>query len=117
MSYKKHLFWRCGTINVRSLQELANPVEISHTIDNIRKSRLDICALQETRMLGKDCLDFDDYQMHWSGFIRKREQGVALVIKNHNSIKIESIEGISPRLMYADISFWGMTLRVIAALA
>ena len=66
-----NLFWRCGTINVRSLQELANPVEISHTIDNIQKSRLDICALQETRMLGKDCLDFDDYQMHWSGFIRK----------------------------------------------
>ena len=66
-------------------------------------------------MLGKDCLDFDDYQMHWSGFIRKREQGVALVVKNHNSIKIESIEGISPRLMYAGISIWGMTLRVIAA--
>ena len=115
MSDKKHHFWRCGTINVRSLQENANPLEIKHTIDNIRQSRLDICALQETRLLGKDCLDFKDYQMHWSGFVRKREQGVALVFKKHSSIVIKSIEGISSRLMYADLSVWGLFIRVIAA--
>ena len=70
--------------------------------------------MQEVRLLGKDSLSFDDYQMHWSGFERKREQGVALVIRNHNSIKIESITAVSPRVMHADLSIGGMALRVVA---
>ena len=73
--------------------------------------------MQEVRRLGNDSLSHLGYNIYWSGLQMKREQGVAIAIRQSNDIKIDSITHHSARLMAADVTIRGCKIRIISAYA
>ena len=77
---------KIGTINIRTGKE---DQKLSNCINEIHKSGLSICVLQEVRRLGKGSATITvkrqtkrtDYEIYWSGHLHKRIHGVGFAIK------------------------------------
>ena len=86
------------------------------------RANLTICALQEVRWTGSGAQVIEvntgeQYEFHWSGYKRKREAGVGLLIRQSPDIVIGDVNYIGPRLMSASISIKGFNTKVIVAYA
>ena len=67
-------------------------------INEIDKANLSICGLQEVRRLNKGSAliksnndSHNNYEVHWSEHVNKRQHGVGIVIKDDPSIEIIEI--------------------------
>ena len=119
----KYYQWKIGTINV--LREQTD-FWLNHTIKQVSKAGLEICAFQEFRRLGTGNLIEEvtdergtkhSYEIHWSGNVRKRIEGVALAIKITKDITIKSVTMINSRIITATIDLKGCTIKIIACYA
>ena len=73
---------KIATINVRTLQD---EIKIATTIQAAAKLKIDVLAMQETRILGCEKKFFQDdslygWQLVWSSFQRKHLHGVAFLL-------------------------------------
>ena len=79
------------------------------------------CAFSEFRRLGVgSCMveaGENEYEVHWSGFKRKREYGVGIAIKVQPGIEIGEIKAINERLMTAAVEIFGLSMKLISAYA
>jgi len=79
------------------------------------------CAFSEFRRLGVgSCMveaGKNEYEVHWSGFKRKREYGVGIAIKVQPGIEIGEIKAINERLMTAAVEIFGLSMKIISAYA
>ena len=115
--WKFHL-WKIGTINIRTGKE---DQKLSNCINEIHKSGLSICALQEVRRLGKGSATINvkletkrtDYEIYWSGHSHKRIHGVGFAIKTDKNIEINEIIPINARVIIADVTVYGCSLRIV----
>ena len=96
----QHQF-NAGSINVRTATCDAKCEEvIAREAD---RTNLTICGLQKTRQLkkGKVILNIplkkSQYIFHWSGFERKREYSVGLLIRKSPFIQVENVNYQGPR--------------------
>ena len=55
----------------------------------------------------------DRYEFHWSGYKRKREAGVGILIKVDNYIEIDNPDFTEPRVMGINLKVHGFNLRVV----
>ena len=120
---KKNFYpWRIGTINIRTGKE---DLKIEKVIHEIAKAKLSICCLQEVRRLNSNSViiskkieDVEQkYELYWSGHSVKRQQGVGIAIKIENGIDIEDVVSINPRIIVANLSLHGCSLRIICCYA
>ena len=116
----QHQF-NAGSINVRTATCDAKCEEvIAREAD---RANLTICGLQETRRLKKGEVILNipgkksQYIFHWSGFERKREYGVGLLIRKSPFIQAENVNYHGPRHISASIVIKGCKVFVISAYA
>ncbi|XP_066919455.1 craniofacial development protein 2-like [Clytia hemisphaerica] len=114
--------WKIGTINVRTASD---DQKLEKCIEEIHNAGLSICALQETRRLGKGSGIIsstienitNDYEIHWSGHLHKRTHGVSIAIKVDPNIEIIEVTPINARLIILDVNVYGCYLKVIGCYA
>ena len=87
-------------------------------MNTLFQAKLDIVGLQEVRRTGFDSAIIGNYRFYWNGHKRMvkdegRTAGVALAIKNIPHIVVESVEGISTRIMSADLRIAGMKVKLV----
>ena len=74
-----------GTINVRTAKE---ELKLSEFVLQVKNNKNDICLFQETRINGDGEIEYDDpllkgWQVLYSGFKKKSQAGVAIVLAPH----------------------------------
>ena len=79
---------------------------------------LAFCRLQEVRWResGAKLVTLDTgekFEFHWSGYKKKREAGVGILIRVHPDIEINTPNVATPRLIAIDIKVHGFNLRVV----
>ena len=97
--------WKIGTINVRTA---SHDQKLEKCIEEIDKAGLSICAMQETRRLGKGSAIITNtignimnkYEVHWSGHLHKRIHGVSVVIKVDPNIDVIEVRHVSARIIW-----------------
>ena len=83
---------------------------------------MEFLLLQEVRWRGKgskiiEIDNSDKFEFHWSGFKRKREAGVGILIRMSNDIEITDPDFTEPRVMGMNLKLNGFNLRVVNAYA
>ena len=68
-----------------------SPILIKET----KRLNLDFLCLSETRLLGSDNLEFDDYVLVWSGKVTEHQSGLAILMKKKFTTYKLTIEPIS----------------------
>lgn len=86
-------------------------------LELLNRKNIDILAIQEFKRRGKDSSkvtnpDGTIWDIYWSGFERKREQGVAIAVKRSKQIEIMQINQVNPRIMWVEVKIRGMKIRV-----
>ena len=81
-----------------------------------------ICCLQEVRWRGTGSkvikLDTGEaYGFHWSGCKKKREAGVAILIRVHSDIETNTPDMNEPRIIAMNIKIPGFKLRLVNSYA
>ena len=114
--------WRIGTINIRTG---TSDEKLERVIYEIGKARLSVCCLQEVRRLNTNSVTISNtlnnvkhkYEVYWSGHVVKRQHGVGIAIKVDQGIEINEVTSVSARIIVADISIYGCSLRIICCYA
>ena len=107
-----------STLNIRTL---SCDIKLANSIQEARKQNIDILALQETRRLGHDTLDFDSgdikgWQFVWSGFKRKLEAGVAFILAPHVKL-VDSHVHYEARILSVRVIIHGLCLTLTCSYA
>ena len=55
----------------------------------------------------------EKFEFHWSGYKRKREAGVGILIRSDKNIQIENPDYNDPRVMGINLKVHGFNLRVV----
>ena len=110
--------WRLGSINISTA---VDDHRLEDGIRLIEEANLFACTLQEFRRIGVgSCIvegESYDWEVHWSGFKRKREYGVGIAIRVMPGIDIGEIKCIDERLMTASLTIFGLEVKVVSAYA
>uniref|UniRef100_A0A7M5XFT5 Endonuclease/exonuclease/phosphatase domain-containing protein n=1 Tax=Clytia hemisphaerica TaxID=252671 RepID=A0A7M5XFT5_9CNID len=123
MVNKNHLHqWRIGTVNIRTGKD---DIKLENCITEIAKADLSVCAFQEVRRLNSSSVKIEPkindknykYELYWCGYSMKRQHGVGIAIKIENDIEIEEVLPVSPRIITANITIRGCSLRIICCYA
>ena len=85
-------YWKVGTVNV---QTASNDLHLAEYIRLCTLPIIDICALQETRRLGQNCIDIPikidnstiNWTVYWSGDKSIRQGGVAIAFKTNKILE------------------------------
>ena len=115
-SFKK---WKFGTINIRTGKDDG---KIYSVVKEIDRANLEFCAIQEIRRIAKEgkIVELDNgnkYEIHWSGYQKKREAGVGLVIRIHPDIIVGNIEYINHRIISSTMRIYGLNIKVVSIYA
>ena len=105
---------KIATINVRTLQD---EIKIATTIQAAAKLKIDVLAMQETRILGCEKKFFQDdslygWQLVWSGLKRKRFHGVAFLLAPHVQLE-QFTEYVPARLLAVTVRCKGLKLALL----
>ena len=110
--------WKFGTLNIRSGTEKDDGAKIYSIAKEIAKSELAFCCLQEVRWrdVGSKIIRLDtgeEFEFHWSGYKKKRQAGVGILVRIHNDIEISSPDFTDPRVMAMDVKIYGFNVRIV----
>ena len=88
--------WKLGSINIRSGKEKSEGAKIYCITKEVARAGLSICLLQEVRYRnnGQRIIRLntgESYEFVWSGPKRRRETGVAFLIKVENGITYSNL--------------------------
>ena len=73
--------------------------------------------MQEVRRLGNDSICHQGYNIYWSGLKQRREQGVAIGIRESTNFIVEGIIYESARAMAIDLTIRGCKIQIISLYA
>ena len=116
MSSKQFQEWRMGTVNIETGRE---DWRLEEAVRQVHRSKCIFTGIQEVRRLGQgnsivEVPDRDQaYEVHWSGYARKHEAGVGIIIKKDPGIEVLNITYDSERLMSATLKNFGCNIHVI----
>lgn len=105
---------RLGTWNIRGISD-----KISEITSELKKYKLDIAVLSETKRKGKGNEEFDGYIYFWSG-VNKYERarsGIAVLVKNHLKQFITDYNYISERILTVTLKVFGHETLIVAVYA
>ena len=107
---------KISTLNILTL---TCDVKLANTIQNAQRLNLDVLALQEVRRIGSGSMEFESdslkgWQFVWSGFKRKAEAGVALILAPHVQL-IDTKVHLDARIISARVIIHGLCLSLICA--
>ena len=114
LKVNKYHKWKVGTINI---QTCSDDIKLDFALQECCRANLDVICFQEVRRLASDAIKHRGYTFYWNGLQRRRMYGVGIAIKDCSYISTENILNISGRLIAADISVKGCTIRIISAYA
>ena len=108
--------WRSMTLNVQSCSDKFED-RLDSILELASKKKISLLALTEFRRRGKDSRTVTTecgttWDIYWSGHDRKRLHGVAIAVKRDHKIKVLQISQISPRMMWIDLQYVGLNIRV-----
>ena len=83
-----------ASINVRTL---ANDIKLGTSYELFAALRHSVCCMQETRRTGSGVLQNNNTQFIWSGYKKKREGGVGIMIAEN--VQLVDINTVSPRIL------------------
>lgn len=95
-------------------------------VREIDRAGLSICCVQELRYhaTGSELITTDtgvEYELHWSGYERKSEAGVGIVIRRDPGIKVVDVHfpppGVKARMIAASLDVRGFSVKVISCYA
>lgn len=107
--------WCFGTINIRSGSEKTEGAKIYAIAKELNRRNLAVCCLR-WRESGAKLVTLDTgekFEFHWSGYKKKREAGVGILIRVHPDIEINTPDVATPRLIAIDIKVHGFNLRIV----
>ena len=110
--------WKLGSINIRSGKEKSEGAKIYCITKEVARAGLSLCLLQEVRYRNNDQRKIrlntgEVYEFVWSGPKRRREAGVAFLIKVENGISYSKPDVEDPRLIAMNITIHGFNLRIV----
>ena len=110
--------WKLGSINIRSGKEKSEGAKIYCITKEVARAGLSICLLQEVRYRNNDQRIIrlntgEVYEFMWSGPKRRREAGVAFLIKVEQGISYSKPDVEDPRLIAMNITIHGFKLRIV----
>jgi len=116
---KLYRYGKFGTINVRTLRTDGKTYEVVKSID---EAGLLLTAIQEIKRLNNGEIDIqlpnnNHYKLIWTGNNIKRQEGVGVIIKQCNFIKLLDIEHISSRLMTVRVLIHNLNFKFVIAYA
>ena len=109
-------------MNIRTGGEKSEGARMYTIVKEIANSKLLFCSLQEVkyRNNGNKVISLDTgekYKFVWCGMKKRREAGVAMVIKICEDVVAEEPDYMDPRIMAININVKGFRLRVVNAYA
>ena len=116
-NYPYHL-WKFGTMNIRSGKEKSEGARIYTITKEVANAKLSFCSLQEVKYRGNgneiiSLPSGEKYAFIWCGMKKRREAGVAILIKVCSDIEFEEPDILDPRLIAINIQIRGFKLRLI----
>ena len=106
------LFFKVGTVNIRTASEDAKLV---HIVNEIERANLDICCLQEFRRIENGSIRIGNYDIYWTGTKRRKIHGVAIAVRNGKHVQVVDVENISSRVMSINVDVSGCKLKIVSA--
>ena len=87
--------WSFGTLNIRTIKENDGGAKIYSVAKEMSKTDMQFLLLQEVRWrgTGNKLIELDTgekFEFHWSGYKRKPEAGVGILIRSDKNIQIEN---------------------------
>ena len=55
----------------------------------------------------------EEFEFHWSGYKKKRQAGVGILVRIHEDIEISSPDFTDPRVMAMDVKLHGFNVRIV----
>ena len=99
-------------------------------IDHLEQATLaglQACCFQEMRKIGSDCEEIEvenldtgekvKWLLYWSGHKKAKRDGVAIAIRKTKSIHVRDWCGLSARLMWMDLTIFGLKIRITCGYA
>ena len=110
--------WNFATLNIRSGTEKDEGAKIYSIAKEVAKSQLAFCCLQEVRWgdVGAKIIRLDsgeEFEFHWSGYKKKRQAGVGILVRIHIDIDISTPDFSDPLVMAIDLKVNGFNIRVV----
>lgn len=120
IQYKQHKQWSFGTVNIRTGKESDDGAKIYTIAKELSKTNMEFLLLQEVRYrgIGSKLIEIDTgekFEYHWSGYKRKREAGVGILIRVDKDIEINDPDFNEPRVMGINLKVHGFNLRIVNA--
>ncbi|KAK6754467.1 hypothetical protein RB195_013457 [Necator americanus] len=102
---------RLATLNVGTLTGRSRELA-----DSLRKRRVDICCIQETRWKGSKARELDDdYKLIYHG--TSNRNGVGIILNESFRNSVTAVDRLSDRLMAVKVDKGKVELRVVSAYA
>ena len=98
--------WNIGTLQGKSIE----------LVKILRKRRINIACVQETKWVGSKARDVDGYKLWYSGSERRRN-GVGILVDEELRGQVVEVKRINDRLMTIKLVIRGFTLNVCSAYA
>ena len=98
--------WNIGTLQGKSIE----------LVKILRKRRINIACVQETKWVGYKARDVDGYKLWFSGSERRRN-GVGILVDEELRGQVVEVKRINDRLMTIKLVIRGFTLNVCSAYA
>ena len=87
------------------------------TTENFKEAKIDVAGVQETRSKHYGNFHENGYDCFFSGFkdgifpAGGAQQGVMLCFRKCPEIVVNSVEYVSPRIIHADVTIYGLNVR------
>ena len=98
--------WNIGTLQGKSIE----------LVKILRKRRINLACVQETKWVGSKARDVDGYKLWYSGSERRRN-GVGILVDEELRGQVVEVKRINDRLMTIKLVIRGFTLNVCSAYA
>ncbi|XP_059315698.1 uncharacterized protein LOC132066394 [Lycium ferocissimum] len=99
-------FWNIGTLSGKSIE----------LVKILKKRRINIACVQETKWVGPKAKDVDGYKLWFSGKSRYRN-GVGILVDSELRDQVVEVRRINDRMMAIKLVVGGFTLNIISAYA
>ena len=105
-------------MNIRTGGEKDEGAKMYAVAKEVARFNLLFCCLQEVRWRDTNSkliqLDTgEEFEFHWSGYKKKREAGVGILIRVHPDIEISTPDINEPRVMAVNVKIYGFNIRIV----
>ncbi|XP_059292361.1 uncharacterized protein LOC132045797 [Lycium ferocissimum] len=96
--------WNIGTLTGKSIE----------LVKILKKRRINIACVQETKWVGSRAKDVDEYKLWFSGRLNDRK-GVGILVDSGLSVQVVRVKRVNDRMMTIKLVVGGFILHIISA--